>query len=89
MEKEIEKSSAVPTAGMTTKDSVIVKEKDVRFDAQGRAIIEDREANRFIKETLAAEGAIEIGAPGRAGVTNVGCNSGPNCGTINVYCPPK
>lgn len=68
-----------------TTNSVIVKEDEVYFDAKGRATIENSEANEFIKETLAREGAIEISAPGRAADVNIIlCGSGNN-----GYCPKK
>lgn len=68
-----------------TTTSVIVEEKDVCFDAKGRATIENRDANEFIKETLAKEGAIEISAPQRqADVNIILCGSGNN-----GYCPKK
>jgi hypothetical protein len=66
--------------------TVTVQESDVHFTDRGFAVIENDTANKFIKETLKAEGAIEIGQPGslRSDV-NVNCSS---CAT-NVYCPPK
>jgi hypothetical protein len=71
---------------MATESTVIVNEADVQFDPKGRATITDANANAFIKETLVADGAIEIGQPGALKTdVNVNCNS---CAT-NFYCPPK
>lgn len=65
--------------------SIIIKEDEVCFDTKGRATIENSEANEFIKETLAQEGAIEISSPGRkADVNIILCGSGNN-----GYCPKK
>jgi hypothetical protein len=67
-------------------EAITVNESDVHFTDKGLAVIENEEANAFIKETLSAEGAIEIGSPGALRSTvNVNCAS---CAT-NVYCPPK
>jgi hypothetical protein len=69
-----------------TENTVIVNEADVQFDTKGRATITDANANAFIKETLNAEGAIEIGQPGALRTdVNVNCTK---CAT-NLYCPPK
>lgn len=70
------------TSQNITSTGVIVNADEVLFDANGRAIIEDDSANKFIKETLTKEGAIEISAPGRE-MLNIICSNGPT----NIYCP--
>ena len=61
----------------------LTADKDT-FDAKGRAVIEDKKVNEFLKSALEEFGEVFIST--EKGEVNVNC--GEKC-EINVFCRPK